>query len=105
MVALRMAPMLALCWWMSVILDHYSCRVMGFALFRKAPTSVELRSCLGRAIGAAGTTPRYLVSDKGSPFFPTAGYKKWWHHGRTIKEALRWTGEARSKPVEKSENN
>jgi hypothetical protein len=53
---------------------------MGFALFRKAPTSVEVRSCLGRAIGAAGTAPRYLVSDKGSQFFPTAGYKKWCRH-------------------------
>jgi len=98
------------CWWMAVVLDHYSRRVMGFALFRKAPTSVEVRSCLGRAIGAAGTTPRYLVSDKGSQFFPTARYKKWCRyrgirprfgalgkHGsiavleravRTIKEAL-----------------
>ena len=53
---------------------------MGFALFRKAPTSVEVRSCLGRAIGAAGTAPRYLVSDKGSQFFPTAGYKNWCRH-------------------------
>jgi putative transposase len=83
---------------------------MGFALFRKAPTSVEVRSCLGRAIGATGTAPRYLVSDKGSQFFPTADYKIWCrHHGirprfgalgkhgsiavleravRTIKEAL-----------------
>src|SRR5205814_2447704 len=60
------------CWWMAVVLDHYSRRLMGFALFRKAPTSVEVRSCLGRAIGAAGTAPRYLVSDKGSQFFPTA---------------------------------
>src|SRR5439155_21947576 len=76
------------CWWVAFVLDHYSRHVMGFALFRKAPTSVEVRCCLGRAIGGAGTTPRYLVSDKGSPFFPTAGYKKWWHHGRTIKEAL-----------------
>jgi len=31
------------CWWMAVVLDHYSRRVMGFALFRKAPTSVEVR--------------------------------------------------------------
>jgi putative transposase len=98
------------CWWMAVVLDHYSRRIMGFALFRKPPTSMEVRSCLGRAIGGAGTAPRYLVSDKGSQFFPTAGYKKWCRqrgiqprfgalgkHGsiavleravRTIKEAL-----------------
>ncbi|HEV2947765.1 MAG TPA: DDE-type integrase/transposase/recombinase, partial [Gemmataceae bacterium] len=70
------------CWWGGIVLDHYSRRVMGFALFRKAPTSVEVRSCLGRAIGATGTAPRYLVSDKGSQFFPTADYKIWCrHHG------------------------
>jgi hypothetical protein len=68
------------CWWVVVILDHYSRRVMGFALFRKAPTSVEVRSCLGRAIGATRTVPRYLVSDKGSQFFPTADYKIWRRH-------------------------
>jgi putative transposase len=70
------------CWWVAVVLDHYSRRVMGFALFRKAPTSVEVRSSLGRAIGAAGKAPRYLVSDKGSQFFPTTGYKKWCRHQR-----------------------
>lgn len=67
-------------WWMALVLDHYSRRVMGFALFRKAPTSVEVRCCLGRVIGADGTAPRYLVSDKGSQFFPTADYKKWCRH-------------------------
>src|SRR5262245_52907639 len=58
------------CWWVVFVLDHYSRRIVGFALFRKAPTSEEVRSCLGRAIGAAKTAPRYLVSDKGSQFFP-----------------------------------
>src|SRR6516162_8121853 len=68
------------CWWAAVVLDHYSRRVMGFAMIRKPPTSVEVRACLGRAIGAAGRTPKYLISDKGSQFFPTAGYKKWCRH-------------------------
>jgi hypothetical protein len=86
---------------------------MGFALFRKPPTSVAIRTQLGRAVGAAGTTPKYLISDKGSQFFPTADYKQWCHHRgirprfgalgkhgslavleraiRTIKEGLRRT--------------
>ena len=53
---------------------------MGFAFFRKVPTSVAVRCCLGRAMGGAGTAPRYLISDQGSQFFPTAGYKKWCRH-------------------------
>jgi transposase InsO family protein len=65
------------CWWMVVALDHYSRRVMGFAIFRKAPTSVDLRTFLGRAFQAAGTAPKHLISDKGSQFWPSQGYKRW----------------------------
>jgi putative transposase len=72
------------CWWVAVVLDHYSRRVMGFTIFREPPTSVAVRTFLGRAIAAAGTTPKYLISDKGSQFFPTAGYRKWCRH-RGIK--------------------
>jgi transposase InsO family protein len=101
------------CWWVTIILDHYSRRIMGLGLFRKPPTSAEVRSCLGRAIAIAGIAPRHLVSDKGSQFFPTAGYKKWCRHRgirprfgalgkhgsvavleraiRTMKEGLHWT--------------
>jgi hypothetical protein len=50
---------------------------MGSAIFRNPPTSVEIREFLGRTIHAAGTAPRHLISDKGSQFWPIAGYKKW----------------------------
>jgi hypothetical protein len=56
------------CWWLAIILDHYSRRVMGFALFRTPPTSMEVRRCLGRTIGNAKRAPKYLISDKGSQF-------------------------------------
>jgi putative transposase len=64
------------CWWLAVVLDHYSRRVMGYAIVHKAPTSVAVRACLGRAISAAGTAPRHLISDKGSQFWQS-GYKRW----------------------------
>ena len=38
---------------------------------------MAVRSFLGRALRAAGTTPRYLISDKGCQFWPTAGYRLW----------------------------
>jgi len=41
------------CWWLAVVLDHHSRRVMGFALFRRAPNSVEIRAFLGRAMHVA----------------------------------------------------
>jgi putative transposase len=101
------------CWWLALVMDHYSRRVVGFAIFRKAPTSTDVRACLDRAILAAGTAPKYLVSDKGRQFFPSRGYRRWCKcrgikprfgavgkHGsiavlergiRTIKESLRLT--------------
>lgn len=96
-----------------VVLDHYSRRIMGFGIFRKEPKSVEVRNCLGQAMAAMGTSPRHLISDKGSQFWPCSGYKRWCRqhkirprfgaigkHGsiavieraqRSLKEALRWT--------------
>jgi putative transposase len=65
------------CWWIVALLDHYSRRVMGCAVFRQAPTAMALRRFLGRALRAAETTPRYLISDKGCQFWPTAGYQRW----------------------------
>src|SRR5262249_15223573 len=65
------------CWWLAVVLDHYSRRALGFALFRSVPTSVDLRVFLGPTIPAAGRAPRHLISDKGRQFFPSKGYRRW----------------------------
>jgi hypothetical protein len=49
------------CWWVVIVLDHYSRRVMGFALFRKTPMSVEVRSCVHvrreRSVVPTGASP------------------------------------------------
>ena len=50
---------------------------MGFAIFKKEPDAVEVRSFLGRSIRKAGTAPRHLISDKGRQFWPCAKYKAW----------------------------
>ena len=50
---------------------------MDCALYRQAPTAIAVRCFLGRALRAARTTPRYLISDKGCQFWPTAGYRLW----------------------------
>ncbi len=68
---------LPFCWRLAIVVDHYSRRVMGFALFWSAPTAVEMRAFLGRVIRPAGKPPRHLISDKGCQFFPCAGYKEW----------------------------
>ena len=48
---------------------------MGFALFKKEPKSVDIRTFLGRVVNRHGA-PKYIVSDKGRQFECDA-YKAW----------------------------
>jgi putative transposase len=64
------------CWWVAAVLDHFSRRVMGFAVFKTPPTSEALRALLGRTIRSTKATPRHLVCDKG-PQFWNDGFKAW----------------------------
>src|SRR5262249_5054466 len=49
------------CWWLAVVLDHYSRRALGFAVFWRQPTSEQVRQLLGHVMGNAGVWPKYLV--------------------------------------------
>ena len=64
------------CWWMAVVIDHYSRRAMGFAIFRHNPTSVSIQSFLECAIVNASAAPRYIICDKGQQFWCSA-FKDW----------------------------
>ncbi len=64
------------CWWVAVAVDHCSRRVMGFAVFRRQPTSVAVRHFLERFFTEAGRRPRHLVSDQGRQFVAT-GFRTW----------------------------
>ena len=64
------------CWWVAVAIDHFSRRVMGFAVFAKQPASLAVRAFLGRTIAKAGTAPKYLICDRGSQF-DCEGFRDW----------------------------
>ena len=68
------------CWpfgyWVAVVIDHFSRRAMGFAVFKKVPDSREVRSFLGRAMHQAKAMPKYLICDKGKQFW-CKGFKDW----------------------------
>jgi transposase InsO family protein len=64
------------CWWVAVVIDQFSRRVIGFALFRKAPTSTEVCRFLDRATKRADARPRHIVADKGKQFF-CATFRTW----------------------------
>ncbi|MFC1461329.1 DDE-type integrase/transposase/recombinase [Verrucomicrobiota bacterium] len=64
------------CWWIAVAIDHFSRKAISFALFKKQPTSLDVRSFLGRTMGRNRTKPKYIICDKGTQFWCDA-YKKW----------------------------
>ncbi len=64
------------CHWLALVEDHFSRRVMGFAVFKSQPTSEQVRAFLGRTISKAGAPPKHLVCDKGRQFW-CKGFKAW----------------------------
>jgi putative transposase len=98
------------CWWVAVVVDHFSRRAMGFYISRRRPTSQAVQAFLDRTIRDAGAAPKYLISDQGVQF-DCASYRQWCQsrsiaprygavgqHGsiavverfiRTLKEAIR----------------
>ncbi|MCH7685302.1 MAG: transposase, partial [Planctomycetes bacterium] len=64
------------CWWVAIVLDHYSRRVMGFAVFSDLPSSEDIQAFLDRTIEISGASPKHLISDKGGQFW-CDGFKAW----------------------------
>ncbi len=64
------------CWWVAVVVDHFSRRAMGTAAFPGQPSSEAVRAFLGRAIRRAGAKPKYIVCDRGCQF-DCAGFRAW----------------------------
>ncbi len=64
------------CWWVAVVVDHFSRAVVGFAVFAKRPTSLEMQRVLDRAIRKVGSPPKYVISDKGTQFWCDS-FKNW----------------------------
>jgi len=62
------------CWWVAVVIDHFSRRAMGVTVFNKQPTAVQVRTFLGRLYAKA--KPKYIICDKG-PQFWCDGFKAW----------------------------
>jgi putative transposase len=70
-------------WWLAVIIDHYSRRAIGFAIFPKPPTSLAIRIFIGRSISDANAVPDHLICDKASIF--SCEDFKWWCRRKSIR--------------------
>ena len=67
------------CYWILAVVDQFSRAVVGFAVYRKQPTSEQVCSDLDRLTAARKVSPKYTVSDKG-PQFDCDYYRDWCKH-------------------------
>jgi len=63
------------CWWVAVVIDHWSRHSLGLAAFERRPTADEICMVLDEAARRAGRVPKYTVSDQGSEFGEE--YREW----------------------------
>jgi putative transposase len=64
------------CYWLCVVVDHYSRRAMTIETFRKQPTSKDVQACLDQAMKRACAKPKHLISDRGCQF-DCHSFRKW----------------------------
>ncbi len=63
------------CWWVGVVVDHFSRRVMGIGVFAKRPNCREFCTFLGRTIGRTAK-PKYIICDRDS-IFDSDAFRRW----------------------------
>jgi len=68
-------PLWPFCFWVGVVLDHFSRSVVVHQIFAKEPSQADVCALLESAIQTAGRVPRYIVSDKGVQFGQR--YRSW----------------------------
>jgi putative transposase len=55
-------------WWVAVVVDHFSRRVMGTATFKKEPTALDVTRWLHRVCRKGKSWPRHIITDHGIQF-------------------------------------
>ncbi len=64
------------CWWLAVVVDHYSRRAMGVVVLTRLPSSAQIQLFLADVVRRAGITPRHLITDHGKQFV-AAAFRRW----------------------------
>jgi putative transposase len=64
------------CWWVGIAVDHFSRRLMGFAVYRRLPSASAVRRFLEGAFRRAGEKPAHFISDQGTQF-TEKGFRRW----------------------------
>ena len=69
-------PCWPFCWWIAVVFDQFSRRVLDFELFRQHPNAADICTFMDRITGRIRRTPKTLISD-GEGQFVSDRLKGW----------------------------
>jgi transposase InsO family protein len=69
-------PYWPFCWWLALVIDNYSRRAMGFAVYPGKPSSAAIRMFLGKLMSRVGAQPKCIICDRDS-IFDCDGFKEW----------------------------
>ena len=64
------------CWWVAVVVDHFSRRAMGIGVFAKRPDCRTVCVSLGQMVRRVGTAPKYIICDKDG-IFDCPAFRRW----------------------------
>jgi putative transposase len=64
------------CWWVALVMDHFSRRVMRFAVYRTEPSSVAIQGFLEGVFRRVRQQPQHFISDQGGQF-TARGFLRW----------------------------
>ena len=64
------------CWWVAVVVDHFSRRIVGVHIFAHRPNCRKVCCFLGQVIRRAGAAPKYIICDRES-IFDCDAFRRW----------------------------
>ncbi|MBI4814813.1 MAG: DDE-type integrase/transposase/recombinase [Deltaproteobacteria bacterium] len=64
------------CWWVALVIDVHSRRVMRLSVFSDQPSATAVCSFLEHTVTSTAAKPKYLVQDKGGQF-TSEEYRTW----------------------------
>jgi putative transposase len=64
------------CWWLAVVVDHFSRRIVSIGVFAKRPDCRTVCALLERAIRHAHAEPKYIISDR-DRIFDCRAFRQW----------------------------
>ncbi len=64
------------CWWVAVVMDHYSRRVINIGVFAKRTDCRAVCAFFGQTVRGTKTVPKYIVCDRDS-IFDCDAFRRW----------------------------